>query len=162
MNPTPKTYVSIFPYRAELKSVFFELNAEWLEAYFLVEPYDLKVLQNPQEMILNLGGEIYFGAIGDEIVATFALTPQSTRSIELNKMAVRKDKRGLGIGNQLMDYVLQRCQARDFNALELYSHTKLESALHLYRKYGFVEIPVPKNCVYDRANIRMELILKQR
>ena len=40
-------------------------------------------------------------------------------------------------------------------SLELYSHTKLGSAIHLYRKFGFVETPLPKDCVYERANIRM-------
>jgi ribosomal protein S18 acetylase RimI-like enzyme len=45
--------------------------------------------------------------------------------------------------------------------LELYSNTRLQSALHLYRKYGFVEIPLPEDCVYDRANIRMELSLSE-
>ena len=153
--------LSIFPYQVEFKDVFFELNAEWLETYFLIEPYDLKVLSNPQEMVLDRGGEIYFGAIDGEVVATFALTPTADDSIELNKMAVRKDQRGLGIGNQLMDYILRRCKARGVHTLELYSNTKLESALHLYRKCGFVEIPLPEDCVYDRANIRMELSLSQ-
>jgi ribosomal protein S18 acetylase RimI-like enzyme len=74
-------------------------------------------------------------------------------------MAVRKDQRGSGIGNQLMDYIIARCRARGVRTLELYSNTRLDNALHLYRKYGFVEIPLPTDCVYDRANIRMQLAL---
>lgn len=159
MKPKSEPMLSIFPFQVEFKDAFFELNAEWLEAYFLIEPYDLKVLSNPQEMVLDRGGEIYFGAIEGEVVATFALTPTAGDSIELNKMAVRKDQRGSGIGNQLMDYILRRCKARGVGTLELYSNTRLQSALHLYRKYGFVEIPLPDDCVYDRANIRMELSL---
>ena len=163
MQTRHKQAVSILPYRAEFKDAFFKLNAEWLEAYFLIEPYDLKVLRNPQEMILDQGGEIYFGTVdgADDgaVVATFALTPRDEGVIELNKMAVRKDQRGSGIGNQLMDYIIARCRARGVDTLELYSNTKLENALHLYRKYGFVEIPLPTDCVYDRANIRMQLAL---
>ena len=159
MKLQPEKTLSIFPYRAEFKDDFFELNAEWLEAYFLIEPYDLEVLRNPQEMILDEGGEIYVGAIDGDVVATFALTPRQEGVMELNKMAVRKDQRGAGIGNQLMDYVIARCRARGVRTLELYSNTKLENALHLYRKYGFLEIPMPTDCVYDRANIRMQLVL---
>lgn len=163
MQPRHKQTVSILPYRAEFKDAFFELNAEWLEAYFLIEPYDLKVLRNPQEMILDQGGEIYFGTLdgvdGGTVVATFALTPRDAGVIELNKMAVHKDQRGSGIGNQLMDYIIARCRVRAVRTLELYSNTKLDNALHLYRKYGFVEIPLPTDCVYDRANIRMQLAL---
>ena len=76
MKLQPEQTLSIFPYRAEFKDDFFELNAEWLEAYFLIEPYDLEVLRNPQEMILDEGGEIYVGAIDGDVVATFALTPR--------------------------------------------------------------------------------------
>tara|TARA_B100000497_G_C7524611_1_gene318583 strand:+ start:210 stop:689 length:480 start_codon:yes stop_codon:yes gene_type:complete len=159
MRTKPERGLSILPYQDDFKEAFFELNAEWLEAYFLIEPYDLEVLRNPRSMILDQGGEIYFGAIGETIVATFALTPREQGAIELNKMAVSKKHRGLGIGNQLMDYTIARCRARGVSLLELYSNTKLKSALHLYRKYGFSEIPLPADCVYDRANIRMQLIL---
>lgn len=31
---------------------------------------------------------------------------------------------------------------KGINKIILYSHTKLQPALHLYRKFGFVEIPV--------------------
>ena len=130
MKLQPEQTLSIFPYRAEFKDDFFELNAEWLEAYFLIEPYDLEVLRNPQEMILDEGGEIYVGAIDGDVVATFALTPRQEGVMELNKMAVRKDQRGAGIGNQLMDYVIARCRDRGVRTLELYSNTKLENALH--------------------------------
>ncbi len=156
MKLQPEKTLSIFPYRAEFKDDFFELNAEWLEAYFLIEPYDLEVLRNPQEMILDEGGEIYVGAIDGDVVATFALTPRQEGVMELNKMAVRKDQRGAGIGNQLMDYVIARCRARGVRTLELYSNTKLENALHLYRKYGFLEIPMPhrlcvRSCQHSHA-----------
>ena len=161
MKPEPGRTLSIFPYRSEFKDAFFELNAEWLEAYFLIEPYDLKVLRNPQEMVLDEGGEVYFGAIDGKVVATFALTPSAKGTVELNKMAVHKDQRGMGLGNQLMVFILKRCQSLDVQTLELYSNTKLENALHLYRKFGFVEIPLPEDCVYERANIRMELLLPQ-
>ena len=159
MRTKPERGLSILPYQDDFKEAFFELKAEWIEAYFLIEPYDLEVLRNPRSMILDQGGEIYFGVIGETIVATFALTPREQGAIELNKMAVSTKHRGLGIGNQLMDYTIARCRARGVSLLELYSNTKLKSALHLYRKFGFSEIPMPADCVYDRANVRMQLVL---
>ena len=38
-------------------------------------------------------------------------------------------------------------------------HTSLASAIHLYRKFGFDVIPLPDDCVYDRTDIRMALVL---
>ena len=60
-----------------------------------------------------------------------------------------------GLGHQLMTFAVDHCKALGLVSLELYSHTKLGSAIHLYRKFGFVETPLPEGCVYERANIRM-------
>ena len=51
--------LKIVAYQPRYATSFFELNKAWLEAHFLIEPYDLKVLQNPQEMVLDRGGDIF-------------------------------------------------------------------------------------------------------
>jgi ribosomal protein S18 acetylase RimI-like enzyme len=40
----------------------------------------------------------------------------------------------------------------------LYSQTSLAAAIHLYRKLGFVEVPM-NNHLYKRADIKMEITL---
>lgn len=42
--------------------------------------------------------------------------------------------------------------------LILYSSTKLENAIYIYKKYGFVEIPIEPNSPYKRSDIKMELV----
>ena len=126
----------------------------------MIEPYDLKVLKQPEKMILNQGGAIYFGLLNGEAVATFALTPKGQGVVELNKMAVREDLRSQGIGKALMRFALRACKAQGLRVVELYSHTKLESALHIYRTFGFTDVALPEDCVYDRANVRMRLSLE--
>ena len=42
----------------------------------------------------------------------------------------------------------------------LFNRTKLENAIYIYKKYGFVEIPVKKESPYARCDIKMELKLK--
>ena len=152
--------LKIVAFESRYARSFYELNKAWLEAHFLIEPYDLKVLQNPREMVLEKGGDIFFGTIGKEVVATFALTPTAPASMELNKMAVRKDWQSKGIGHRLMSFALAHCESLQVEVLELYSHTKLQSALHLYRKFGFEVVPVPSDCVYERADIRMQRVLR--
>ena len=39
---------------------FHDLNIEWLETYFYVEPYDKEVLSKPRTYIIDKGGEIFF------------------------------------------------------------------------------------------------------
>jgi ribosomal protein S18 acetylase RimI-like enzyme len=41
--------------------------------------------------------------------------------------------------------------------LMLVSNTRLEPAIRLYRKYGFVEVPLEPGIEYARADIQMEL-----
>ena len=150
------TFVSFDP---AYRKAFFDLNKAWLEAHFLLEPYDIEVLSNPEREVLDRGGEIHFGLMGKEAIATFALTPRGEGVMELNKMAVHEHHRGKGIGHLMMNRVLDVCRHRNVRMLELYSHTSLASAIHLYHKFGFKAIPMPANCVYDRANTRMQLEL---
>ena len=79
--------------------------------------------------------------------------------VELNKMAVRDDCQSMGIGQHLMHFMMGECKRTGVNVIELYSHTKLKSALHIYRKFGFTDTALPEDCVYDRANVRMRLVL---
>jgi hypothetical protein len=45
--------------------------------------------------------------------------------------------------------------------LILYSSTILENSIHLYRKYGFIEVPIDSDIKYARGNIKMSLNLKK-
>ena len=77
---------------------------------------------------------------------------------ELTKMAVRTDQRGRKIGQKLMQYCIDFGKQNKFKKLILYSNTKLENAIYIYRKYGFIEIDQEAEVPYERSNIKMELI----
>ena len=151
--------LTFVPYTPAYRQAFFDLNAAWLNAYFLLEPFDIEVLSDPEKMVIAPGGAIYVGLLKGEAIATFALTPQGEGKVELNKMAVHQNHRGKGIGHLMMNRVMDVCRLRNVQTLELYSHTSLASAIHLYHKFGFKAIPLPADCVYDRANTRMQLQL---
>ena len=151
--------LTFVPHTPAYRQAFFDLNAAWLNAYFLLEPFDIEVLSNPEKMVIEPGGVIYVGLLKGEAVATFALTPQGEGTMELNKMAVDEEHRGKGFGHQMMEYILRVCRQRKVHTLELYSHTSLKPAIHLYETYGFKPVPVPDDCVYDRADIRMQMTL---
>ena len=51
--------VEIIAYQPEFAIDFYSLNVAWLEKYFYVEPYDEKVLSNPQKHIIETGGYIF-------------------------------------------------------------------------------------------------------
>lgn len=145
----------IIDFSEELKAYIKLLNYEWLEEYFRVEEGDEKSLSNPKEYIIDQGGFIFYAAKENEIIGTASLIKKSDDIFELGKMAVSKTAQGLGVGTFLLEHCLDFAKQNKIKKLILYSNTKLESAIHLYRKYGFEEIELEPG-VYERGNIKME------
>ena len=152
--------LEIISFKDEYQNYFYDLNIEWLETYFYVEPYDEEVLSKSKEYIINKGGHIFFAKLDGEIVGTVALMPTNEVGVfELTKMAVSPKHRGHKIGQQLMQYCIDFAKEHKLSKLILYSNTKLENAIYIYRKYGFIEVPMEPNGPYNRGNIKMEYLL---
>jgi GNAT superfamily N-acetyltransferase len=151
--------IAIVPYKEAYKEHIKSLNYEWLEKYFAVEPNDVIQLSNPQVEILNKGGKIFFALDDDAVIGTASLLKVSDEEYELAKMAVTEKYKSAGIGKMLMEYCIDEAKKLNAKKLTLVSNTKLDAAIHIYRKYGFVEIPMPKETHYERGNIMMEKVL---
>ena len=150
--------VSIVPFKDKYSKDFYNLNYDWLDEYFYVEDYDEKVLGNCKEEIIDKGGYIFFALHKSDVVGTMALMPREEGVYELNKMAVRKDLRGNGIGNKLIEFIINYSKDKDYSSIILYSNTVLKNSIHLYTKFGFKEIDNP-DAPYERSDIKMELLL---
>ena len=148
--------LEIIPFEEKYAKHLYDLNVEWLEKYFYVEPYDEKVLSNPQEYIIDNGGFIFFAKYNNEIVGVVALINQKT-FFELSKMAVSPKYQGLKIGQKLMDFCIDFAKNKQWKSITLYSHRSLVPAINLYRKIGFNEVEVEKDVHYERADIKMLL-----
>lgn len=147
--------IEIIDYNENLNEPIKTLNYEWLERYFSIEPNDVKSLSNPKEEIINKGGIIFYAQYNKEIVGTCSLLKINESTFELAKMAVANSAQGKGIGSVLMDYAFILASKMKLQSLVLFSNTKLASAIHLYKKYGFVEIDFEQG-IYKRSNIKME------
>lgn len=153
-----KSSVIIVDYCPEYQPHFSQLNREWIERFFEMETVDREILDEPEKHILAGGGAILFAASDNRIIGTVALVAQPDATFEMVKMAVADSARGRGVGKLLGRAIIER--ARDLGARRviLYSNTVLEPAINLYRALGFREVPV-ENAHYNRANIKMELLL---
>ena len=152
------TTVEIIPFSAESKEPIKTLNKEWLQKYFKVEEKDEIVLSNPQEEIIDKGGFIFYAKYKGEIIGTVSLIKIDHDTFELSKMAVSDKAQGLGVGNQLLIHCLAVAEKNKIKKLILYSNRKLLPAIHLYEKFGFIEVPLG-NVSYERADIKMEKIM---
>lgn len=150
--------VEIISFSPELKDPIKTLNIEWLQKYFRVEEKDELTLSNPQEEIIDKGGLIFYARYNDEIVGTVSLLKFDDFTFELSKMAVSDRAQGLGIGNKLLTHCVTIAKENNIHKLFLYSNRKLLPAIHLYTKFGFIEVPVEEG-IYERADIKMEKII---
>jgi len=147
--------MKIIPYEPQYAQDFYDLNVEWLETFFYVEDFDREVLSNPEKYILNPGGYIFFAIENNTVLGTVALLKKEESAFELTKMAVLPNQRGRKIGQNLMQYCIDFAKENNFKKLFLYSNTKLENAIYIYRKFGFIEVEQELNVPYERSDIKM-------
>lgn len=138
---------------------FKALNIEWLKKYFEVEPIDEIVLNNPRSEILDSGGFIFMAEIKDEVIGTFAFIKKGNQIYEFSKMAIDPKFRNKGYGNVMMQFAISFAKKYRWKKIILYSNTILKNSIHLYFKYGFIEVPMEADVIYSRGNIKMELDL---
>ena len=147
--------IEIIEYKSEYQPSFERLNKAWLETYFTIEPVDRYVLEQPEEAILKPGGVIMLARYGEEIIGTVALKVIAQAEYEMTKMCVDEAFQGLGAGKMLCAAAIAKAKAINAKRLLLYTTNVLETAISIYKKKGFVDIPLEPG-VYERANVKME------
>lgn len=148
----------IITYNPKYKTDFISLNTAWLQEYFFVEQHDIDVFNSVEETIIQTGGEIFFCLIANEVAGTVAMQKVNEITFEMAKLAVNKKFQGQNIGKILIETCIDFAKQKNAKTIMLMSSTKLDVALHLYKKYNFIEVPLDEND-YARADIQMELYL---
>jgi ribosomal protein S18 acetylase RimI-like enzyme len=139
---------------------FADLNYEWIAANYGIEDHDHDQLDHPVASVLEKGGEIFFALVDGQVAGTVAMIRIDDHSFELAKMAVSPKFQGRKLGDLLMNACVDFGRSKKAASIILESNTKQVAAISLYRKHGFVEVPLDPNSQFVRANIRMELVLE--
>jgi len=161
----PVPAFSIRDYTDELAGDFRDINVQWIEAMYRVEPADLEVLEHPRERIIDTGGVILFvEAEGAGVIGTCALRKTGEGEFELTKMGVLEAARGLKAGEFLLRAAIDRAQKIGAKLLYLLSNRKSAAAIHLYEKVGFIhdaEIMRTFGARYKRCDVAMRFPLRE-
>ncbi len=159
--------VSTRLYRAADRQAFVELNRDWIEEFFVLEASDREQLEKLEASILGKGGQIVIAELDGIIVGTGAILPPHHHPgdgrtwLEIVKMAARKDVRGQGIGQAVMDTLIVQARGMGADAIWLETNADLKAAVRLYERSGFRHLgadelwPTP----YARCNVQMVLLL---
>ena len=153
--------MQIIPYDEDLHKLDFErLNREWIEREFEIESHDEAVFASPQEYVITRGGFIFMAEHADRIVGTCAAIHLGEGVFELAKLAVTGSAQGLGLGRALCEKIIAEAKRRGARELIITTNTKLDVALQLYEKLGFVKAPDKHHERYKRCNLSLVLPLR--
>jgi len=152
--------LKIVPFHKRYSSTFYYLNKIWIEESWLLEESDKFDLLNPEDSIINKGGEIFFVLIKNKPIATAAMIPVESDTYELAKMTVDAEYRGSGIANKLMDQCILFAKEKEAKEIILITNDTLVIARNLYDKYGFKEVTLDSD-KYLRGNVKMTLNLTE-
>ncbi len=150
--------IEIVPFSRFSYNYARDLNYEWLMKFFTIEPNDRVQLENPLQEIIGRGGHIFYALYDSEVAGTFSLLPAGINTFELGKMATTERFKGLGIGTRMLEFAIEKSKELRATTLILFSNTRLLPAIHLYKKFGFYEVPL-EHSHYLRSDIKMEKML---
>lgn len=155
----PDAGLTLLPWAPERAGDFHDINAAWIREMFELEAHDREVLEDPHTHIIARGGDILFAAHPEwGVVGTCALMPTVDGALELTKMGVRSEMRGLKVGEFLLHAALVRARAMGHTPLFLLTNTRCAAAIHLYAKLGFqhdADILARYGAMYTRCDVAM-------
>lgn len=71
---------------------------------------------------------------------------------ELQKLYLSDAVKGRGLGYDLIDYIEKRARELGYRRMYLETHNNLQTAIHVYEKAGYHEIPRPESVVHSTMN----------
>lgn len=149
--------MKIVSYDPKYKDDFVEMNKRWISEMFVIEQEDIRELENIEPYIQK-GGQIFF-AVDDDggVMVSCMIAPRPDGDWEIMKFAARGMYTGTGAGSACLKACIDYAREQCLDKVLIVSNRKCEHAVHLYRKYGFTEIPVDKEKFpFDRADIAFE------
>jgi GNAT superfamily N-acetyltransferase len=146
--------IQVVTFNPQFKPAFRDLNIEWIEKYFRVEPKDTEQVTHPEQCLQD-GGEIFFVLADGEAVGTCAMYKTAENQFELAKMAVSPRFHKKGFGDLLMQAAEDWAREKKAREILILSNTVLSPAISLYHKHGFKTTHLGAHPDYERCNIEM-------
>lgn len=144
-------------YKEEYRKDFVRLNTEWLTRFYYIEEFDQYAMDHVEDLIAQ--GAMVFFALDDDnqVLATCMAMPLSGSTWEICKLAARNQYTGTGAGSAVLKAAMDYAEEHGAKKEVLISCSGLKPAIHLYKKFGFKEVPYRKEFwKSEKADIEME------
>jgi len=139
------TAFEVTPITAALRNKFAELWVPWLKESTGKEPEaeDLEAVEDPEAFYVAKGGAVFFALLNGEPAGVVAVKNLTGGVHEFCKLVVAESARGQGVGRALVDACIEFSRSHGAKLLMLQSFRKLDVALQMYERMGFVSMPPP-------------------
>lgn len=96
-------------------------------------------LKNPTKKYTSPEGEILVAVDGNEVLGMVAYHKHSESCCEMKRLYVKPSCRGMKLGEKLISELIQHAKIAGYREMVLDTIAPLHSAIHLYKKFRFVE-----------------------
>ena len=151
--------LQILPVDELRRDAFGSIWIPWLKETMGIEPEaeDLEAMADPAAYYGRSGGQALLALLDGAVVGGVALKGLGASGFEFCKLVVTDTVRGRGAGRTLVGACLQVCRDAGGKTLWLQSFNRLEVALGLYERMGFVDAPPPPEMnVLGRTEVVMK------
>lgn len=132
-------------------------NDESFKKYLDIQNYDEEV--NHLESKYGIpDGRLYLVYYEGKLAGCIGLRKIDNQNCEMKRLYVRPEFRGKKLGNVLIEKIIEDAREIGYSYMLLDTLPFLQSAIHLYKKYGFYEIESYNNSPMD-TSIYMKLDL---
>lgn len=118
-----------------------QLIKEVLDSYHLYQFRPAYVDQDVDDLETNyFNNNGYFWIVENglgTIIASVAIYKIDDHTCELRKMYLKMQEQGKGIGRMLFQTAIAKAQELGYTKMVLKTNSKLETAIAMYKKYGF-------------------------
>lgn len=155
--------VPAYKRREEIGTLFSEYtnmlieNDESFKKYLDIQNYD-KEIEHLETKYGIPDGRLYLIYYDDESAGCIGLRKIDDQTCEMKRLYIRLEFRGKKLGNILVEKIIADAKEIGYSYMLLDTLPFLESAIHIYKKFGFYEIESYNNSPMD-ASIYMKLDL---
>ena len=125
---------------------FLEMNYSDLESIkdILIDEFDYFWSYTTLKDECSSSTSKYFVIKKNNIVLGFCGIKIITDFAEIMNIVIKKDSRGLGLSNFLLENTISKCRELNLKSINLDVNVENTIAINLYKKYNFVKVGIRK------------------
>lgn len=140
------TFIPAYKHKDEVQLLFSEYTNMLIEGDYRFREY--LQIQNYDEELRHLedkyglpDGRLYLFYYDEKLAGCIGLRKLDKQSCEMKRLYIRPLFRGKHLGDLMVQQIISDAKACGYSYMLLDTLPFLQSAVHLYKKYGFYEIP---------------------